>query len=337
MTGRSRRAGEHGALRGGQVPGAWRLVGWAVFLAACLAGLHAAGGSLSPPPLSEPHRLGQWLEQRRPAEAAVAVVRLVALGLAWYLAAVTAAGVLARATGAAGLMRAVDAVSVALVRRLVRGAVGLSLATTVAGGSGGLALAEPAPAPAAAATMRLLPAPAPPEGGDGRVSTPGLPPSMRLLPEPDGSAAIGTPTPAGTAAAGTPPPTSTPPPASTDPEGAEGDRTAHQIVAGDDLATDVNGPAPAPVAAGPGPERRPAGEERVWTVRPGDHLWAVAEQVLAEAWARPPSDAEVDGYWRALVDANRPRLRDPANPDLVFPGQLLVVPPPPAPPGPNGG
>ncbi|PLS75238.1 MAG: hypothetical protein CYG61_08380, partial [Actinobacteria bacterium] len=42
---------------------------------------------------------------------------------------------------------------------------------------------------------------------------------------------------------------------------------------------------------------------------------------------RAPSDAEVDAYWRRLVDANRAILRDPANPDLLYPGQVLTVPP----------
>jgi LysM domain len=67
-----------------------------------------------------------------------------------------------------------------------------------------------------------------------------------------------------------------------------------------------------------------------WPVRPGDHLWAVAEKVLTTAWGRAPTDAEVTPYWRLLVDANRSGLHDPDNPDLLFPGQTLTVPPPPA-------
>jgi hypothetical protein len=81
---------------------------------------------------------------------------------------------------------------------------------------------------------------------------------------------------------------------------------------------------PAPAATAP------AAPSATWTVRPGDHFWAVAEQVLAQVWGRPPSDAEVHAYWRALVEVNRPRLRDSGNPDLLFPGQTLAVPPPPA-------
>ena len=66
-----------------------------------------------------------------------------------------------------------------------------------------------------------------------------------------------------------------------------------------------------------------------WNVQPGEHLWSVAETVLEQAWGRPASDAEIDPYWRALVELNRSRLADPSNPDLVYPGQVLAVPPPP--------
>ena len=254
---------------GRQWPG-WKPVGCAVLLAGCVAVLHGLGGALAPPPLAAPDELGRWLERREPAEAAVAVVRLIALALAWYLLVATVAGVAARATGSAPLVRTVEALSTPLVRRLVAGVVGLSLAATA--GGGGVALAHPAraAAPPQAEPMHLLPPDAPSE-----------PPRMRLLP-PGGIAA--------------PPLPSTPPAA-----------------APADAGATVALPAPS----------------RTWTVRPGDHLWGKAEAVLAESWGRAPADAEVDPYWRAMVAANRSRLRDPANSDLVFPGQELAVPAPP--------
>lgn len=68
------------------------------------------------------------------------------------------------------------------------------------------------------------------------------------------------------------------------------------------------------------------------TLAAGDHLWSVAEKALADAWGRAPSDAELAPFWEQLVEANRDRLPDPRNPDLVFPGEVLTVPtPPPAP------
>jgi nucleoid-associated protein YgaU len=67
-------------------------------------------------------------------------------------------------------------------------------------------------------------------------------------------------------------------------------------------------------------------------VQPGDHLWRIAERTLAAAWGREPTDAEIDPYWRDLIDLNRKRLRDAANPDRIFPGQVFELPPVPAPP-----
>lgn len=66
----------------------------------------------------------------------------------------------------------------------------------------------------------------------------------------------------------------------------------------------------------------------------GDHLWSVAERALAAAWGRPPVDAEVAPFWEQVVEVNRPRLADPANPDLLFVGQVVTLPvPPPTDPG----
>lgn len=70
-----------------------------------------------------------------------------------------------------------------------------------------------------------------------------------------------------------------------------------------------------------------------WEVQPGEHFWAKAEAVIAAAWGRAPSDAEMVGYWQHLVETNRPALADPGNPDLIYPGQVFSVPEPPAAPG----
>lgn len=89
-------------------------------------------------------------------------------------------------------------------------------------------------------------------------------------------------------------------------------------------------PEPAPTPPTPAPQ--PSGDPvSTWTVRPGDHLWRIAERTLAEAWAREPTDAEIDPYWRDLIDLNRKRLRDAANPDRIFPGQVFELPPVPPP------
>jgi len=84
-------------------------------------------------------------------------------------------------------------------------------------------------------------------------------------------------------------------------------------------------PAPAPVVA-----TAPAPRESTWTVARGDSFWSIAVSTIGGAWGRLPTAAEVVPYWTRLVDANRSRLADPARPDLIFTGQVFVVPPTPA-------
>jgi hypothetical protein len=60
----------------------------------------------------------------------------------------------------------------------------------------------------------------------------------------------------------------------------------------------------------------------------GEHLWGVAAATLDAHLGRAPDDAEVEAYWLRLVEANRDRLPDPANPDLVFPGMMVDLPDP---------
>ena len=258
-------------------------VGWVGFLVLVVAGLHALGGALSPPPLTAPGELPGWLAQREPAEAAFATLRLLALAAAWYLLVVTLVAAAGRLLRLRPLTAAADAVTLPGVRRLVNAMLGVSISATTLTGSAGAAWAGP-PGTAgpgagevpAVETMRWLPDAGPP-----------APPlTMRRLP-----------------AAPVPPVT------------APGPRP---------LAPPVSAPAPPPPAAPATPGQ--------WTVRRDQHFWGVAERVLADAWQRPPSPAQVHGYWRRLVEANRARLRDPDRPDRLFPGQVLVVPPPPEPP-----
>ncbi len=68
------------------------------------------------------------------------------------------------------------------------------------------------------------------------------------------------------------------------------------------------------------------------TLERGDHLWAVAADVLAHWWGRPATDQETRPYWEELVQANRDHLADPSDPDLVFAGQQVLVPPAPTSP-----
>lgn len=58
-------------------------------------------------------------------------------------------------------------------------------------------------------------------------------------------------------------------------------------------------------------------------MKPGDNLWDIAAATVA---ATGPT-ASVPAYWESLIAANRSRLPDPANPGLIFAGEVLVLPP----------
>lgn len=234
--------------------------------------LHAAGrGPLAAPPVSQPGALAPWLEQRSAAALAFGALRLAAMGLAGYLLATTLAGLLARTVGRARWSAAVDAISPLVVRRLVQGAAGLTMAATVTTTQAAAWAAPGVPAGPASSTpiMRRLP--------------PDLPSTTATAPH------------AGTAFSAPAPPVQSPP------------------------AQSFSAPAP--------PAQLPPG---TWVIRAGDNLWSVAEATLVRAWGRVPSDAEVDDCWTRLIAANRDRLAHGDDPDLVFPGQVFDLPPPPA-------
>jgi hypothetical protein len=64
----------------------------------------------------------------------------------------------------------------------------------------------------------------------------------------------------------------------------------------------------------------------VVTVVAGDHLWAIAERALGARLGRAPSDSEIVPFWTSLIETNRARLANPADPSLIFAGQELELP-----------
>lgn len=91
----------------------------------------------------------------------------------------------------------------------------------------------------------------------------------------------------------------------------------------------------APVAASPASPASasaslpalPEIDATTWVVEPGDSLWTIAESVVTPASGPAPGERDVARYWRRLIEANRDRLVDPGNADLLRPGQQLVIPP----------
>lgn len=303
------------------------LVAWGVSLVAAVVLFTLLGnGQLAAPPLTDPGAWGDWLGDRDPVVATVAVLRLLVLAMAWYLVGVTTIGAIARLADIAALVRVADALSIPAVRRLLQSTLGVGLATAVVSsaigpavvaqgppdGSGGgshvtvttaaaleedptgqapfmQALADPADdAPA----MHALDDQADDDHADDA-------PAMQALPGDTGDA----PRMQVLAEDGPPPPGMQPLPEVVDmPTGTEDPRPA----------------APAPQPA------QPAVAEH--TVVSGDHLWSIAEAHLLRTLGDAPSEDRVAAYWQRLIEANRDRLVDRDNPDLILPGQQLVLP-----------
>lgn len=60
-------------------------------------------------------------------------------------------------------------------------------------------------------------------------------------------------------------------------------------------------------------------------VRPGDNMWLLAERRLREIRGRAVTDADIAPYWLAVIAANHSRIRS-GDPDLIFPGEVLLMP-----------
>jgi nucleoid-associated protein YgaU len=63
----------------------------------------------------------------------------------------------------------------------------------------------------------------------------------------------------------------------------------------------------------PEPVAPPEPEKQFYTVKKGDYLSKIAKQVYGDARKYP-----------IIFEANKPMLKDP---DLIYPGQVLVIPP----------
>lgn len=56
-------------------------------------------------------------------------------------------------------------------------------------------------------------------------------------------------------------------------------------------------------------------------VEKGDHLWKISERHLSTH--RP--EQETAPYWLQVIEVNTPSLRS-GDPDLIYPGELIVLP-----------
>jgi hypothetical protein len=243
------------------------------------------------------HDLARWLQQTPSEEVLVAGVRLAALVAAWWLLGSTLLYVTARVARLHGTAAALGWATLPAVRRWADRAAAVSIVAATALGVGRPAAADPPPTSSPTTAPVVLDA-------DHRdpLSVPSRPPSsvrtghgLDPTPVPSVPPIQSSPTPG-------PPPTTAPlvPP-----------------------AVPITPPAPAtpPPAPTPGATH---------TVARGEHLWSIAARQVATATTKPPADlapADIAPYWLRVVEVNRPRLRS-GNPNLVFPGEVVDLPPP---------
>src|SRR6266498_2525243 len=106
------------------------------------------------------HRLGElpwlrvpfddlegWLRTSAPEDVLAAVVRLIALGAAWWLLGSTALYALARISRVPSAIRALELVTLPSVRRIADQAIALTLATSIMSGGANAAIANPSGIP----------------------------------------------------------------------------------------------------------------------------------------------------------------------------------------------
>jgi len=85
---------------------------------------------------------------------------------------------------------------------------------------------------------------------------------------------------------------------------------------------------PPPLPTAPPPTAVPAS----MVVQAGDNLWAIAADALARATGRDRAgldDGEIARYWSAVCAANAATVQS-GNVDVIVPGEVIALPPPPA-------
>lgn len=139
-----------------RIRGVLTVVAWSAVLVAVIVGFGALGssGALQTPALTDPGAWGEWAGRREPLTVVFAVLRLLVIGIAWYLLGVTIVGTLARLFRWGRLVTLADLLTVPSVRHLLQGALGVGLATAALASVQGPAAEAPGQQPTIA-TVQL--------------------------------------------------------------------------------------------------------------------------------------------------------------------------------------
>lgn len=316
------------------------------------------------------HHLGPWLLHSPLQDVLGAILRMIALVVAWWLLSSNLLYLLASLSRIPGMVLAARWVTLPAIRRVTDHAVALTLATSIMGAGTAAVIGSATPAAAAtpphrpgpvaaSAASPYTPEPAGPPGGspspapeaapaaaqaqpsggyvprpaDSPTAAAATTPPPTYVPHPAGSAATPAPTyvphPADSAPTTRPPsPTSTTPPPVTTPSATASSTTTTTTPpsSAPPTTTPPTTKPPAPSPTPPRPSRTATGEH---TVVPGDNLWTISRDRLAQVTGRNPrdlTDHEIAVYWLRVIDANQSHLRS-HNPNLIFPGEVIRLPP----------
>jgi hypothetical protein len=275
--------------------------------------LHALGrGALGPPPLTSAHQVATWWQERGPVLATFAGAREILWWIGCYLLTLGVLAVLACGRPSAGLIR--------MLSGCLPGATMVIRASIGASALGAALLAQAGSSFA---------------GGDGAASGQGdsSPPVLRYAGAlPGGRTATTAPALPHAGGVGTRPTGTTPASTALGPRRRTGEKPDTSAPSRPRLSVSPTPGRSHSARLAPGPPGE-AGPGRTWTVRPGDSLWSIAEATLAAAWGHGADAPDLARYWWQVVETNRPSLPIPSNPDLLFPGDQVAVPLPPARPG----
>jgi hypothetical protein len=256
---------------------------------AVLAGLAVVVTSRTLPLPSDLHpaRLATWASDVGPTMATFTALRALGAALLGWMVLTASAGVVARRLRSASATRAIDRVSLPVVRRFANGVAGAALvAATLTSTVPAGAQSPPTTTRPAVVTMHDVgPTSSEPDAVT-QEAAPVAPLAPALAPSP------------------TLPPISAPADAPTMQSPAP-------------VTMRALDPMAPPAAGSPG---------STWVVAPGDTLWHVAERVVADRTGRRAEPTDTLAELDRLVAANADRLVVPGNPDLVFPGQELRLP-----------
>lgn len=288
----------------------WRsgvgFVGLISFAGTATALLHRLGSA--PWSRIDWRHLPMWVRITSAEDAVAALLRVMALGLSYWLLASVLLYAAAQASRVPGAAAAAGWLTLPVVRRVVDRAVAVALAASAAVAPAAHAAAGPSPTPPPVTVgvsnegvlsppSSDVPGSAPPRVEEGQQGAPSTSASVEPAPGPTLA-----------------PPIANPPSLEGDAGSAPGSHSSDQV------ETDES------VSSQPEP---PVEVDRQHVVAPGDNLWTIAAARLSQAKNISPSELtneEIHAYWVRVIDANERALRS-GNPNLIFPGERIALPP----------